>query len=122
MKQLAYRGMVSGTVLMAAAVILLGGCSDSGGGDKGSGKKGGASTADTVKLVKAVPADYPLKTCLVSKKAYGGEMGDPVELTREGRKIYFCCKGCVKKFNKEPAKFLVELDKAAAMAKKPGAK
>ena len=36
----------------------------------------------------------------------------------EGREIKFCCKGCVKDFKKEPAKYIKKIEEAEAKAKK----
>jgi hypothetical protein len=68
-----------------------------------------AKAADLVKC-------YPLTTCVVSHDSLGG-MGETVDALYEGRLIRFCCKGCVKSFNKNPDKYLKELD----TAKKPAA-
>jgi hypothetical protein len=54
---------------------------------------------------------YPLDYCLVSKEKLG-EMGDPFVMVHEGQEIKFCCKGCVKKFNADPAKYLEILKKS----------
>jgi len=62
---------------------------------------------------KAKP--YPLEKCVVSDEKLG-EMGKPVVLVHEGQEMKFCCKDCVKEFQKEPAKFLKKL---ADEAKKP---
>ncbi|HWH69648.1 MAG TPA: TRASH domain-containing protein [Candidatus Sulfotelmatobacter sp.] len=55
---------------------------------------------------------YTLKTCLVSGEKLGGSMGDPYVHKYQDREIKFCCKGCLKDFNKEPAKYLKKLDEA----------
>jgi len=64
---------------------------------------------------KAKAADlaksYPLTSCVVSHDALGG-MGETVDALYEGRLIRFCCKGCVKSFNKNPEKYLKEIDSA----------
>lgn len=64
------------------------------------------------------PTPYPLTTCVVSGEALGG-MGAPVVAVRQGRELKFCCKGCIKDFDKDPAKYLKALDATAA---KPAAK
>jgi hypothetical protein len=61
---------------------------------------------------------YPLTTCIVSGDKLG-EMGDPVKYTykqagKPDRVIEFCCKDCIKDFEKDPAKYLAKLDAAAA--------
>jgi YHS domain-containing protein len=58
---------------------------------------------------------YPLKTCVVSGEKLG-EMGKPYSYTYEGREIRFCCKGCVKDFKADPAKYLKKLDAAQKTA------
>lgn len=74
---------------------------------------------DAAWLAKA-RADYPLTTCAVSgDKLEGGDMGKPQEFTyKETGKpdlfVRFCCKDCVKDFNKEPAKYIGMIQEAAA--------
>jgi hypothetical protein len=66
------------------------------------------SAADANKP-KAKP--YPLKVCLVSGEKLGG-MGDPYVFVHEGQEIKLCCKGCLKDFKKEPAKYLKKIEEA----------
>ena len=81
-----------------------------------------ASAGDT----KPKPTPYPLKTCIVSGDKLGGEMGDPyVYIYKDkknkdeaGREIKFCCKSCLKDFNKDPDGYIKKIDEAAAKAKK----
>lgn len=54
---------------------------------------------------------YPLKTCVVSGEELGG-MGDAYVFVHQGQEIKLCCKGCLKDFQKEPAKFLKKLGAA----------
>lgn len=60
---------------------------------------------------------YPLQTCVVSGEKLG-EMGKPYIHTYEGKEVRFCCKGCLKDFNKAPAKYIKKLNDATAAAKK----
>jgi YHS domain-containing protein len=60
---------------------------------------------------------YPLQTCVVSGEKLG-EMGDPYIYTHEGREVRLCCKGCLKDFKKDPAKYLKKLDEAGQAAAK----
>ena len=66
---------------------------------------------------KAKP--YPLEKCIVSDEKLG-EMGKPVTLTYKGQEMKFCCKDCVKKFNKDPEKYIKLMKEEAA--KKPAEK
>ena len=63
---------------------------------------------------KAKP--YPLKTCLVSGEKLGG-MGEAYVFTNGTREIKLCCKGCLKDFNKDTAKYLKKLEEAEKKAK-----
>ncbi|MGO8928761.1 MAG: YHS domain-containing protein [Limisphaerales bacterium] len=71
-----------------------------------------AGDTNTVKL-----KPYTLKTCVVSGDKLG-EMGDPFVYAYKGREIKFCCKGCLKDFNKDPDKYIKLIDEAEAKAKK----
>ena len=72
-----------------------------------------ASAAEAKEKLKP----YPLKTCVVSGDKLG-EMGAPFVYEYKGREIKFCCKNCVKDFNKNPSKYLKEIEKAEAKGQK----
>ncbi|MDD3179945.1 MAG: hypothetical protein PHQ04_06280 [Opitutaceae bacterium] len=79
------------------------------------------ATYDSAWLAKA-KADYPLKTCVVSGDELVGDMGEPIdfihkEASKPDRLVRFCCKMCVPKFKKDPAKYLAKIDEAATAAK-----
>jgi len=64
------------------------------------------------------PSVYPLATCIVS-----GETLDPADtVTKEydGRQVRFCCDRCVKKFEKDKAGYLAQLDAAILEDQLPG--
>jgi YHS domain-containing protein len=81
-----------------------------------------SSCSDTIE--ESVLDDlYVLDFCIVS----GGdldEMGGPVSYEHNGTLIQFCCKPCIPKFQKNPAKYLVilreELEAGKADANKTG--
>ena len=62
-------------------------------------------------VVKAQKDSYPLKTCAVLGGELGG-MGEPVDYVYGTRLVRFCCKGCIPKFEKDPAKYMAVVDKA----------
>jgi YHS domain-containing protein len=76
-----------------------------------------------------LPKDtYPLETCVVSGDKLDS-MDDLIKYTYKApdgkeREVRFCCKGCIKDFKKDPAKYLKLLDEAAAKkaATKPDTK
>ena len=69
-------------------------------------------------LVKQQKPFYPLTTCIISGEKLGSNMGPAVEHVYENRLVRFCCKGCVEKFEKEPVKYLSELDKVVISKQK----
>jgi len=49
-----------------------------------------------------------LTTCLVTGEPLGG-MGQPYVFSYQGQEIKLCCKGCLKKFEADPATYLKKL-------------
>jgi hypothetical protein len=79
---------------------------------------------DAAWLEKA-KAEYPTDICVVSEDKLGGDMGKPRDYTyrvegKPDRLVRFCCKDCVKDFNKDPDKYLKLIDEAAATKKAKG--
>ena len=54
---------------------------------------------------------YPLETCAVSGEGLG-EMGGAITY-----EVKFCCKGCLKKFIKNPKKYVDKVEKARVKSK-----
>lgn len=71
-----------------------------------------ASAADETK--KAKP--YTLDKCVVTDEKLG-DHGDPHVFTHEGQEVKLCCKGCLKDFKKEPAKYLKKIEEAGKKTK-----
>jgi hypothetical protein len=85
--------------------------------------KPAAPAAPDAAWLAQAKAAYPLKTCVVSEEEIGGSMGEGIDYVyqQEGkpdRLVRFCCKMCLPKFKKDPAKYLKLIDAAAAPAKK----
>lgn len=62
------------------------------------------SSVATAPSKPASPIPYPLKTCLVSGEGLDS-MDERVSTVYEGQVFEFCCKPCLKKFNKDPEKY-----------------
>ncbi len=73
----------------------------------------GALQAADTPVEQTAPKPYRLKTCLVSGATLG-DMGDPIVKVYDGQEIKFCCGGCPKAFNKDPAQYLAEMNKQVA--------
>lgn len=54
---------------------------------------------------------YPLTTCVVSGEDLGS-MDDAIIIQHEGREVRLCCRNCVRKFQKDPARYMAKLDAA----------
>ncbi|QDU82929.1 YHS domain protein [Planctomycetes bacterium Pla163] len=69
------------------------------------------ATLDTA-VVAAQRDAYPLTDCVVTGEELGGAMGAPTEFVIGNRLVRLCCKGCVRKVRKDPARFLAMIDAA----------
>lgn len=67
--------------------------------------------AKVAKKAAPKPKPYPLKTCLVTGDDLD-DMDDRVSTVYQGQTFEFCCKPCLKKFHKNPGKYLKALAKA----------
>lgn len=59
---------------------------------------------------------YPSSTCLISNEALES-MGKPVVLAVNGQEIKFCCKNCLKDYEKDKTGYMKKLAEAEAKAK-----
>jgi hypothetical protein len=80
--------------------------------------KPAVSAADQAVIDAQLPS-YPKMLCPVSGEEMGGEMGEPVNLVRDGRLIRVCCKGCIKKVDKDPAAMVAAIDAAVKAEQGP---
>lgn len=63
------------------------------------------------KKVAPKPKPYPLETCLVTGDDLD-EMDERVSTVYDSQVFEFCCKPCLKKFNRNPGKYVKALAKA----------
>ncbi len=86
--------------------------------------------ADDKATIDALKKTYPLQTCVVSnEKLEVSSMGAPIDYLytskdKDGKEstrlVRFCCKSCVKDFNKDPQKYLSKIDAASTTPAKVG--
>lgn len=57
----------------------------------------------------ATPKAYPLKTCIVSDNDLDS-MGEQATFVYQGQTLKVCCKPCIAKFEKNPAKYIKKLE------------
>lgn len=57
----------------------------------------------------ANPKPYPLKTCIVSDNDLDS-MGEQASFVYQGQTIKVCCRPCIAKFEKNPAKYLKKIE------------
>jgi YHS domain-containing protein len=62
-------------------------------------------------VIKQQAPSYPLTLCVVTGQKLD-KMGQPINYVYKNRLVRFCCKGCIKKFEKTPEKYLAMIDKA----------
>ena len=78
------------------------------GGLQGCSNDAGKTGQEGNETTSSATDDYPLKVCVVSGEELGG-MGEPYVHQHEGTTVKFCCKPCLKKFNKDPDSYLAKL-------------
>lgn len=66
---------------------------------------------ETARKVAPKPKPYPLETCLVTGDDLD-EMDERVSTVHDGQVFEFCCKPCLKKFHKNPGKYVKLLAKS----------
>lgn len=69
-------------------------------------------------IVKAQAADYPLKACPISGKAFE-EDAEPTDVFYGTRLVRLCCGRCAKSFAKDPSGSIAKLDAAYIAAQLP---
>jgi hypothetical protein len=84
--------------LAVAVLVLLAGCSKK---EEPGELDFSGLTAEQVAKAKAQA------TCPVSDEPLGS-MGPPIEVEGAGAKVFLCCKGCLKKFHADPAKYVAK--------------
>jgi YHS domain-containing protein len=60
---------------------------------------------------------YPLTTCVISGEKLG-EMAPPYIFVQDGQEVRLCCPNCLKDFQKDPAKYLKQIQDAQKKANK----
>lgn len=73
--------------------------------------KNKAASLEKIQAAAKKVKPYPLTQCIVSDEAL--EDGKAVGAVVDGREYQFCCKGCLKDFKKDTAKFAKKLEAAA---------
>ena len=82
-----------------------------------------AATPDTSLVLKPSPEQVKAahvvgnKKCPVTGEEIGGSMGPGKTVLYKGQAVQLCCGSCVKKFAKDPDKFLAEAEKSAKPSK-----
>ena len=66
------------------------------------------SSCATAPSTQSGVKSYNLDTCIVTDNRLGS-MGDPVTKVYNGQEVKFCCTPCIKKFEKNPDKYLAKL-------------
>lgn len=92
------RIQISIAVLLVGVLIVgLAGCSD----DKSAEPNTTAAVGGTSETTSVTQTTCPIMV--------GRPIDKAVSTDYQGKKVYFCCGGCIKKFNAEPDKFAKEL-------------
>ncbi|MCS7466394.1 hypothetical protein NZK35_06865 [Stieleria sp. ICT_E10.1] len=85
--------------------VCCGGCVNAVKSDPAKYASGRPQITVTTATVEDADAIARQKVCPVMDEPLGG-MGTPIKVTVGNKPIYLCCKGCIKKIEAEPAKYL----------------
>ena len=95
--------------VLTALGLLLAGCDSNNGGAEKAGDTGSTPAGDAA---KTPPTTQPTAVT-AAKQTLCPLSGEKVELAsfteHEGKKVYFCCDGCIEKFTADPAKYVAKL-------------
>ena len=103
-------GTLAAVVLVLAITAFLSGC----GKEEPAAEQPAQTTAgqltaaaqEAAATAQAQAQDTVLQeTCPIM----GGPINKAIFVEYEGKKVYFCCKGCETEFNKDPAKYVAKL-------------
>ena len=104
------RGMTM-AVAVAAGILLSAGC-----GSKSDTSGGSAAKPEA----EATSADASVAGAKAQTKCpvMGGKIVKTVYADHDGKRVYFCCKGCDATFKKDPAKYITKLEDAGVVIAK----
>ena len=126
MKTLKFIHLLSFSLALVGAATLSSSAAEHEGHDGMAGTAGKSASSKLVRVTDKDAAwaakatvEYPTDVCVVSGDKLGADMGKPQDFIyrdagKPDRLVRFCCKDCIKDFNKEPEKFLKAIDDAAA--------
>lgn len=103
MKPLIPKQAIVPILLLSAITVLVSTCGTASAADKPAVKPADDKKTD------AAAKPYPLKTCIVSDNDLDS-MGEQASFVYQGQTIKVCCKPCIAKFEKNPAKYLKKLE------------
>ena len=97
---------IVGVMMLVSLVgLLVAGC--------GEEEKTEVKTEVKPEVKREVETEIAQKTCPVM----GGAINKAIYADHNGRRVYFCCAGCVDTFKKDPAKYLKKVDAEIKKAK-----
>ncbi len=67
-------------------------------------------------VIAAQGKSYTAKSCPVSGEELGS-MGDPIDLVAGNRLVRLCCKGCLKRFRRDPRTYFAKLESGKGVKK-----
>ena len=103
------------TVIVLVGLVIFSGCKEK--TEPVSAPKINVDLNQTAAAVKDTAAQTQTKAetavAEATEQTTCPVMGNPIDKTLfveyKGKKVYFCCKGCIAEFNKDPEKYLSKL-------------
>jgi YHS domain-containing protein len=100
--------LMAGIILIA--LVLLNGCNKS---EPGTKEPAATEMKQEMSQQKTEAEDQTMQVASATEQTLCPVMGEPIDknifVEYEGKKVYFCCKGCETKFNENPELYIAKL-------------
>ena len=96
--------LIARICLLLVTGLLIIGC------EKKESQTAEPATVETPQVAEEQPATASVGAPQTVCPLMGGKINKNIFADYEGKRVYFCCAGCMDSFNKEPAKYIKQME------------
>ena len=96
--------LITKICLLLVTGLLIVGC------EKEESQTAEPVAVETIQAAKEQPATASAGQAQTVCPLMGGKINKAIYADYDGNRIYFCCAGCIDSFNKEPAKYVKQME------------
>jgi len=109
-KRKSFMGVVITAAFVVATAALISGCGEEEPTAEQDAQTSAQQLTTTARKAAATAQEKAEEAVLQeSCPVMGGPINQAIFVEYEGKKVYFCCKGCETEFNKDPEKYVAKL-------------